>query len=45
VMPRAVPAHPSWLAQRHGLGKEVAATVSRMTAELPAVAKAATESQ
>jgi hypothetical protein len=38
-------AHPSWLAQRQGPGKEVAATVSGMTAALTAVAKAAMESQ
>jgi hypothetical protein len=44
-MPRAVPAHPSWLAQRHGLGKEVAPTGERHDAALTAVAKAATESQ
>jgi uncharacterized protein (DUF302 family) len=36
---------PSWLARRHGLGNEVAAAVSGMTAALAAVAKAATASQ
>jgi uncharacterized protein (DUF302 family) len=33
---------PRWLAQRHGLGREVEASVSAMTAALGAVAKAAT---
>jgi uncharacterized protein (DUF302 family) len=33
---------PSWLAQRHGLGGEVAAPVSALTAALGALAKAAT---
>jgi uncharacterized protein (DUF302 family) len=36
---------PGWLAKRHGLGDEVKAAVSGMTAALAAVAKAATESQ
>ena len=31
---------PSWLAKRHGLGHEVEAAVSKMTAALAAVAKA-----
>jgi uncharacterized protein (DUF302 family) len=35
---------PSWLAKRHGLGHEVEAAVSKMTAALAAVAKAATAS-
>jgi uncharacterized protein (DUF302 family) len=35
---------PSWLAKRHGLGNEVTAAVSGMTATLAAVAKAATAS-
>jgi uncharacterized protein (DUF302 family) len=35
---------PSWLAKRHGLGNEVAAAVSGMTAALAAVTKAATAS-
>jgi uncharacterized protein (DUF302 family) len=33
---------PVWLAERHGLGGETAATVKAMTAALQAVAKAAT---
>jgi uncharacterized protein (DUF302 family) len=33
---------PAWLAQRHGLGDETAATVKMMTAALNAVTKAAT---
>jgi hypothetical protein len=33
---------PAWLAQRHGLGSEVDATVSAMTAALDAIAKATT---
>jgi uncharacterized protein (DUF302 family) len=36
---------PSWLAKRHGLGPEVAATVNALTAALAALAKAATTSQ
>jgi len=36
---------PGWLARRHGLGNEVAAAVSGMTAALAAVAKAAAGSQ
>jgi uncharacterized protein (DUF302 family) len=35
---------PGWLAKRHGLGPEVAATVSAIAAALSAVAKAATVS-
>jgi uncharacterized protein (DUF302 family) len=35
---------PSWLAKRHGLGREVEVTVSAMTAALAAVARAATAS-
>ena len=35
---------PSWLAKRHGLGLEVEAPVSAMTAALSAVAKEATTS-
>src|SRR5262249_32815167 len=35
---------PTWLAKRHGLGREVEATVSAMTAALAAVARAATAS-
>src|SRR5262249_15737342 len=35
---------PSWLAKRHGLGREVEATVSAMTAALAAVVRAATAS-
>ena len=35
---------PAWLAQRHGLGHEVDATVNAMTALLGALAKAATGS-
>jgi len=35
---------PSWLAKRYGLGCEVEATVSAMTAALAAVARAATAS-
>jgi uncharacterized protein (DUF302 family) len=33
---------PSWLAQRHGLGREVEATITAMTTMLGALAKAAT---
>ena len=33
---------PRWLAERHGLGREVEAMVSAMTAALDAVARAAT---
>jgi uncharacterized protein (DUF302 family) len=33
---------PSWLAQRHGLGREVEATITAMTIMLGALAKAAT---
>jgi uncharacterized protein (DUF302 family) len=33
---------PSWLAQRHGLGHEVKATITAMTTMLGALAKAAT---
>ena len=33
---------PAWLAQRHGLGDEMEATVKMMTAALNAVTKAAT---
>jgi uncharacterized protein (DUF302 family) len=36
---------PSWLAKRHGLGPEVAASVNALTAALAALAKAATTSQ
>jgi uncharacterized protein (DUF302 family) len=36
---------PGWLAQRHGLGSDVAAAVNGMTAALAAVARAATGSQ
>jgi len=35
---------PRWLAERHGLGREVEAMVSAMTAALDAVARAATTS-
>jgi uncharacterized protein (DUF302 family) len=35
---------PSWLAKRHGLGRETEATVSAMTAALDTVASAATTS-
>jgi uncharacterized protein (DUF302 family) len=35
---------PSWLAQRHGLGKEVEASVAAMAAALAAMARAATTS-
>ena len=35
---------PSWLANRHGLGPEIEATVAAMAAALAAVAKAATVS-
>jgi uncharacterized protein (DUF302 family) len=35
---------PSWLAKRHGLGHEVDAALSAMTAALDAIAKAATRS-
>ena len=35
---------PGWLAKRHGLGHEVEAAVSGVTATLAAVAKAATAS-
>jgi uncharacterized protein (DUF302 family) len=35
---------PAWLAKRHGLGREVAAPVSGMTAALAAIARAATAS-
>ena len=35
---------PSWLAKRHGLGDELGATVSAMTAALAAIAQAATTS-
>ena len=35
---------PSWLAKRHGLGREVEATISAMTAALNAVTQAATKS-
>jgi uncharacterized protein (DUF302 family) len=34
---------PGWLAQRHGLGDEAAATVNMLAAVLGAVAKAATQ--
>jgi uncharacterized protein (DUF302 family) len=36
---------PSWLAQRHGLGPEVAAAVNGLTAALAALAKTATAAQ
>jgi uncharacterized protein (DUF302 family) len=36
---------PSWLAKRHGLGHEVDAAISAMTAALDAVARAATTSR
>jgi len=36
---------PSWLARRHGLGHEVDAAISAMTAGLDAVARAATTSR
>jgi hypothetical protein len=45
MMSRVVPGASELARARHGLGKEVAATVSCMTAALTAVAKAATESQ
>jgi len=36
---------PSWLAKRHGLGREVETTVAAMAAALTAIARTATTSQ
>lgn len=36
---------PNWLAKRHGLGREVQATLSAMSAALNAIAKKATSSE